>query len=155
MDMRLSKLQELEMDRVAWCAAGRGVTGSDRTEWLNWTEYKCMGFPAGSVVKNWPAVQEPQETRVQSLGWEDPVEEEMTTLSSILAWRIPRTEEPGWLQSMGTQSQAQLNWLSTQYIYIYVYTHTYRTKHRTEITHSIFQCPRLHIKLDFHQEITQ
>ena len=52
------------------------------------------------MVKNLPAVQ---ETRVQSLGWEDPLEKEMATHSSILAWRIPWTEEPGWLQSMGSQ----------------------------------------------------
>ena len=44
-----------------------------------------------------------QETQVQSLGWEDPLEEEMATHSSILAWEIPWTEEPGGLQSMGSQ----------------------------------------------------
>ena len=44
-----------------------------------------------------------QETQVQSLGWEDPLEKEMATYSSILAWRIPWTEEPGRLQSMGLQ----------------------------------------------------
>ena len=44
-----------------------------------------------------------QETRVRSLGWEDPLEKEMATHSSILAWRIPRTEEPGGLQPMGSQ----------------------------------------------------
>ena len=54
-------------------------------------------------VKNWPAMQETQETRVQSLGWEDPLEEDMTTYSSILAWEIPWTEEPGGLKSMGSQ----------------------------------------------------
>ena len=43
--------------------------------------------------------------QVRSLGWEDPLEEEMATHSSILAWRIPCTEEPGGLQSMGLQSQ--------------------------------------------------
>ena len=52
------------------------------------------------MVKNLPAVQ---ETRVQSLAWEDPLEEEMTTHSSILAWRILWTEEPGGLQSMDLQ----------------------------------------------------
>ena len=51
-------------------------------------------------VKNLPAMQETQEMRVQSLGWEDPLEEELATHSSILAWRIPGTEERG-LQSMG------------------------------------------------------
>ena len=59
-----------------------------------------MGFPGGSVVKNLPAVQEMQ---VQSLGQEDPLEKEMATHCSILAWRIPRTEEPGGLQSTGSQ----------------------------------------------------
>ena len=52
------------------------------------------------MVKNPPAMQ---ETQVQSLGQEDTLEEEMATHSSILAWRIPRTEEPGRLQSMQSQ----------------------------------------------------
>ena len=52
------------------------------------------------MVKNPPVMQ---ETRVQSLGWEDPLEEEMATHSIILAWGIPWTEEPGKLQSMGLQ----------------------------------------------------
>jgi len=50
------------------------------------------GFPHGSVVENPPAMQ---ETQVQSLGQEDPLEKEMATHSSILAWEIPWTEEPG------------------------------------------------------------
>ena len=53
-----------------------------------------MGFPDGSAVKNMPAMQETQETRVRSLGREDPLEEEMATHSSILAWKIPRTVGP-------------------------------------------------------------
>ena len=52
------------------------------------------------TVKNLPAMW---ESRVQSLGWEDPLENEMATHSSILAWRIPWTEEPGGLQSMGSK----------------------------------------------------
>ena len=51
-----------------------------------------MGFPGVSVVKNPPAKQ---ETQVRSLGWEEPLEKEMTIHSSILAWKIPWTEEPG------------------------------------------------------------
>ena len=66
-----------------------------------------MGFPSGSVVKNLPALQEMQETRVLSLGWEDSLEEEMATHSSILARVIPRTEEPGGLQAMGSQRVRQ------------------------------------------------
>ena len=54
-----------------------------------------------------------QETWVQSLGGEDPLEEEMATHSSILAWRIPCTEEPGGLQSMGSQSQTRLKRLNS------------------------------------------
>ena len=54
-------------------------------------------------VKNPPAMQEAQGTHVQSLGWEDPLEKGMATHSSILAWEIPGTEEPGGLQSMGSQ----------------------------------------------------
>ena len=49
------------------------------------------------VVKNLPANAEERETQVQSLGWEDLLEKEMVTHSSILAWRIPWTEEPGGL----------------------------------------------------------
>ena len=48
-------------------------------------------------------MQERQETRIWSVGWEDPLEEEMATHSSILAWEILWTEEPGRLQSMGLQ----------------------------------------------------
>ena len=62
-----------------------------------------MGFPRGSAVKNPPAVQDLEETRVQSLGPEDLLEEGMATHSSILAWRIPWTEETGGLQSIGSQ----------------------------------------------------
>ena len=61
------------------------------------------GFPGGSVVKNLLAMQETQEMQVPSLGPEDPLEEGMATHSSILAWRIPWTEEPGGLQSRGLQ----------------------------------------------------
>ena len=55
-------------------------------------------FPGGSVVKTLLAVQ---ETQVRSLGQEDPLEEGIATYSSLLIWRIPWTEEPGGLQSIG------------------------------------------------------
>jgi len=57
-------------------------------------------FPVAQIVKNLPAMQ---ETRVPSLGLEDALEKGMATHSSILAWRIPWTEEPGGLQSIGSQ----------------------------------------------------
>ena len=56
-----------------------------------------MKISVAQLVKNPPAMQ---ETLVRFLGWEDPLEEGITTHSSILAWRIPWTEEPGRLQSM-------------------------------------------------------
>ena len=62
---------------------------------------------SGLVVKNLPAMQ---ETQVQTLGWEEPLEKEMATHSSILAWEIPQTQEPSGLQSVGLQkSQTQLS----------------------------------------------
>ena len=68
------------------------------------------GFPGGSVVKSSPAVQESQETQVRSLGWEDPLEEEMATHLNILAWKIPWTELSGGLQFLGVTKNRR--WLS-------------------------------------------
>ena len=62
--------------------------------------YYLWASLVAQLVKNPPATQ---ETWVQSLGWEDPLEKEMATHSNILTWRIPWTEEPGRLQSMGSQ----------------------------------------------------
>ena len=59
-----------------------------------------LGPPGDSDGKNLPAMQ---KTQVRSLGWEDPLEKEMATHSSIFVWRIPWTEEPGVLQSMRSQ----------------------------------------------------
>ena len=63
-----------------------------------------MGFPGSSAVKNTPTMQETQETWVQSLGWEDPLEKEMTgNPLQYSCWEIPWTEGPGRLQSIGSQ----------------------------------------------------
>ena len=62
-----------------------------------------LGFPGGAVVKNPPASAGGAGDVVRSLGQEDPLEEEMATHSSILAWEIPWTEDPGGLQSMESQ----------------------------------------------------
>ena len=68
------------------------------------TSQGLEGFPRGSSGKKFRLpVQQTQETRVRSLGREDPLEEEMATHSNHLSWRISRTEEPGGLQSMGSQ----------------------------------------------------
>ena len=64
------------------------------------------GLPGDSVVKNPPAVQELKEVQFQSLGQEDPLVEGMATHSSLLAWRIPWTEESGGLQSIGSQKES-------------------------------------------------
>ena len=62
--------------------------------------HQTENFPSGSVVKNPSAMK---ETQVRSLVWEDPLEKETAARSSILAWRILQTEEPGGLPSMGLQ----------------------------------------------------
>ena len=67
-------------------SGGRKLEGGEG--WENYMSGTKGGFPGGSVVKNLPAVQETQVTRVGSLGQEDALEKEMATHSSILAWRI-------------------------------------------------------------------
>ena len=75
--------------------------------------YCIKGFPGGSAVKNPRAMQESQETRVQSPGQDDPLVQEMATHSSVLAWRIPWTEESGRIQSMGHKELDTTEQLST------------------------------------------
>ena len=70
------------------------MTSAQKVKQLKWAS------PVAQLVKNLPAMW---ETWVRSLGWEDPLEEEMATHSNILAWRIPWTEEPGGLQFLGWQ----------------------------------------------------
>ena len=67
-----------------------------------------MGFPGGLEGSRWLLLSM-QETQIRSLGREDPQEKEMATHSSILAWRIPWMEEPGSLQSTGSQSRTRLS----------------------------------------------
>ena len=71
--------------------------------------YWCMASQVAQGVKNLPAMQEMPEIQAWSLGWEDPVEEGTAAHSNILAWKIPWTEEPGGLQSMGSQRVGH-NW---------------------------------------------
>ena len=90
---------ENSMDRGAWWAHVHGVAKS-RTR-LSDCYFTFMASLVAQTVKNQPAMQ---KTQVQFLGFEDPLEKGMDSYSSIIAWRIPWTEEPGWLQSMGSQS---------------------------------------------------
>ena len=105
MDSVPGGLWDLVMDREAWRAMLHGVNLShgsviDTTEWLNWTDLNWneqleRASLVAEIVKNLPAMQ---ETQVQSLGWEDPLEEGTTTHSSILAWRSP------WMRSLSGYS---------------------------------------------------
>ena len=73
------------------------------------------------MVKNLPATR---ETWVRSLSWEDPLEKEMATHSSILAWRIPWTEEPGWLPTVGSQ-RVEHDWVTDAFTFILSWTWIY------------------------------
>ena len=78
--------------------------------------FNPLGFPSGSAIKNLLAMQETQMW-VGSLGQEDPLDEGMAIHSIILTWRIPWTEEPGGLQSIGSQRGGQLKQLSTHTLF--------------------------------------
>ena len=80
--------------------SGRSAEGIDHPLQYSWASLVAQ------MVKNTPAMQ---QTSVQPLGWENPMEKGTATYSSILAWRIPWTEEPGGLQSMGSQSWTRLS----------------------------------------------
>ena len=98
-----------------------------------------QGFPVAQVVKNLPA----KETRVQSLGREDPLGKGMATHSSILAWRIPRTEEPGGLQFVGSRRVGR-EWVTdTRHSYVESnfkirYGRTYKTETDSQISETSY-----------------
>ena len=116
MDMNVNKLQEIVKDRGAWCAAVYGITKSQT--WLrDWTTTMIFTFYwlhslVAQMVKNLPAKQ---ETWVWSLSQEDPLEKGMAIHCSILAWRIPWTEESGGLQFVGLQRVSE--WASDFHYY--------------------------------------
>ena len=118
MDMNLSKLREVVKDRKAWSAAVHGVTKS-QTQLSDWTTTN-QGIASATRTEVWncsdlgriwtsmvaqtvKCLPMTWETQVWSLGQEDPLEKEAAARSSILAWKIPWTEDPGRLQSMGSQ----------------------------------------------------
>ena len=91
---------------------------------LNTYAHIHMGFSGGSALKNPPPMQEMQ---VQSLDQEDPLEKKTATHSSILAWRIPSTENSGRLQSMGSQRVGHA--LATKHTHTHTHTHVLATLH--------------------------
>ena len=84
------------------------------------------GVVTAQQVKNLPAMQEAQETRVRSLGWKDPLEKETATLSRTLAWRVPWTEGPGRLQSMGCKGSDKTEPLTDTHTLVYFYVTIYQ-----------------------------
>ena len=100
MDVNLSELRELVMGREACHAAVRGVAKS-RTQLSDWTELNLKKAGASQVAQIVKYFPEMREIWLRSLGQEDPLEKGMATHSSVLAWRIPWTEEPGGIQSTG------------------------------------------------------
>ena len=96
----------------------QNMEATETEEWINKMWYVCVcmcvcvysAIPHSSVV-NLPAMQ---DTWVWFLGWEDPLQKEMATYSSILAWRIPWTEETGRLQSPGLQESDMTYWLKRE-----------------------------------------
>ena len=85
------------MERYGLGRVNHSHSPVEKTEAPSWIVWAAL---VTQTVKNLPAVR---ETRVPSLGWEDPLPKGMATHSSILAWRMPWTKEPGRLQSMGSQ----------------------------------------------------
>ena len=127
-------------DGGVWRAAVYGVAQS-RT-WLKWLSssssssiYVYLGFQGGSLIRICLPMQETQRQRVRSLGREDPLEVEMTTPSSILAWRIPWTEKSGGPQCRGLQRVGR-DWVTDHahtyagyVICLFLFIHKYRTHH--------------------------
>ena len=135
--------QENPTDKGAWWATVYGVTESLtwwNMSWVNNNQTFCddfffqslkpkkyvnillslygdYGLPQCSVVKNPPAMQETRETGFHPWVRKIPLEEGMATHSSVLAWRIPWTEEPGGLQSMGTHG-VRHNWSNLAHIWL-------------------------------------
>ena len=102
MEVSLSELWEMVMDREAWHAAIHGVAKS-QTRLSDKTELNRTGLPRWLSSKEFPCQHGRCRRQFLSLGQEDPLEKGMATHSSILAWKIPRTEDPGRLQSIALQ----------------------------------------------------
>ena len=106
------------------------------------TKVSCIasGFLVAQIVKNPPATQ---ETWVRSLGWEYPLEKGMATHSSILVWRISWTEEPGGLQSMGSQRVGQ-DWVTNTQFSLFFYHQSHQGIPNTFPYYFKFMCSALY-----------
>ena len=124
-----SALSTLSFSVLTWTGEKGGLRGlctwtKDILVTCDWTRiclHKSLSSESTSLVaQTVKCLPTMQETWVQSLGWEDPLEKEMATDSSTLAWKIPWMEEPGRLQSMGSQSRTRLSdfTLSSQIFWI-------------------------------------
>ena len=113
---------------LAWRIPGTGEPsglppmGSHRIG-HDWSDLAAAALHIGAslVAQMVKRLCEVQETRVWSLGWEDPLEKEMAAHSSTLAWKVPRTEEPGRLQFMGLQRVGQ-DWVTSLSLFTFYYT---------------------------------
>ena len=101
--MKVKLLSRVRLFETPWTAAYQAPPsmGFSRQEYWSGVPFPSLGdLPNPGTEPGSPALQ---ETQIRSLGWEDPLEKGMATHSSILAWRIPWTEEPGGLQFTGSQ----------------------------------------------------
>ena len=154
----LGGLWELGMDREAWRAAVHGVAKS-QTRLSDWTELICLlGFPGGTSGKE-SACQCRRSRRPEFDPWIGKIllEEEMTTYSSILPWRIPWAEEPGGLQSMGSDMTEQQRTHTFAYFLLacpfpkleenkYTYIHTHKTHVLYKILYNVKHIKVKHIE---------
>ena len=132
MDMSLSKLWEMVKDREAWHAV-HGITKSwTRLSSSTTTTKHIYGFPGVSVLKNLPPNQATQETQIQSLHREDPLEQKMVTNSSILAWKFY-----GQRSLMGYSRWGHKESQMTEHTHMqsYAHMHTYTNMHTHTCTY--------------------
>ena len=99
-NLSIHKKYRQQRKQVKWHHSDSISRTKNGTSYIHMTSCFNRASLVAQMVKHLPAMW---ETRVQSLGWEDPLEKEMATHSSTLAWKIPWTEEPGRLHSMGSQ----------------------------------------------------